>query len=103
MRSQFKSPLKIKAGHVEARGELMWEPGEQESLVSVSISQQQHAAAGMATSPQKFNKPRKTWTLDIKPGYASSFQPGPANAVGIICAMGSEVRVFFWAQEVELA
>ena len=102
MRSQFKSPLKIKAGHVEARGELMWEPGENESLVSVSISQKQHAVAGMATSPQKFNKPRKTWTLDIEPGYGN-FQPGPANAVGIICAMGSEVRVFFWGQEVELA
>ena len=102
MRSQFKSPLKIKAGRVQARGELMWEPGESESLVSVSISQKQHAVAGMATSPQKFNKPRKTWTLDIKPGYGS-FQPGPANAVGIICAMGSDVRVFFWGQEVELA
>jgi hypothetical protein len=57
----------------------------------------------MATSPQKFKKPRKTWTLDIKPGYATSFQPGPANAVGIVCAMGSEVRIFFWSQEVELS
>jgi hypothetical protein len=107
VRSQFKSPLKIGAGGVEARGQLMWEPGEKESLVSVSISQKQHKVAGMATSPQKFKKPRKTWTLDIEPGYAtgyaSDFQPGPANAVGIVCAMGSEVRVFFWSQEVELS
>ena len=103
MRSQFESPLKIVSGAVRARGKLEWEAGEMESLVSVSISQKQHAVAGMATSSQKFKKPRKTWTLNIKPGYASSFQPGPANAVGIVCAMGSEVRVFFWSQEVELS
>ena len=107
MRSQFESPLKIVSGAVRARGKLEWEAGEKESLVSISISQKQHAVAGMATSPQKFKKPRKTWTLDIEPGYAtgyaSDFQPGPANAVGIVCAMGSEVRVFFWSQEVELS
>ena len=56
----------------------------------------------MATSPQEFKKPRRTWTLGIEPGYGA-FQPGPANAVGIVCAMGSEVRVFFWSQEVELS
>jgi hypothetical protein len=101
MRSNFESPLKIVNGAVRARGRLNWEGGESESLVSVSISQKQHNVAGMATSPDEFEKPKRTWTLDIDPGYGK-FKPGPANAVGIICAMGSEVRVFFWSQEVEL-
>jgi hypothetical protein len=101
MRSNFESPLKIVDGAVRARGRLNWEGGESESLVSVSISQKQHNVAGMATSPDEFEKPKRTWTLDIDPGYGK-FKPGPANAVGIICAMGSEVRVFFWSQEVEL-
>ena len=73
MRSQFESPLKIVGRGGAARGKLMWEAGEKESLVSVSISQKQHEVAGMATSPQKFKKPRKTWTLDIKPGYATGY------------------------------
>jgi hypothetical protein len=102
LRSRFPSSLKIVKGAVRATGKLEWESGERESLVSVSISQKEHKVAGMATSPKKFKKPRKTWTLDIKPGYASKFKPGPANAVGIVCAMGDEVRVFFWSQEVEL-
>ena len=107
MRSQFQSPLMIKAGKVEAAGELMWEPGEEQSLVSVSISQKQHKVAGMATSRKNFMNPADTnWTLDIKPGYDEpgydEFKPGVANAVGIICAMGSQVRVFFWSQEVKL-
>jgi hypothetical protein len=104
MRSNFESPLNIVSKAVRVRGELDWEPGEEESLVSVSISQKHQKAAGMATSPKPFKKPDKTWTLDIEPGYyGTSFKPGPANAVGIICAMGDdEVRVFFWSQEVEL-
>jgi len=106
VRSQFKSPLKIKAGKVEAAGELMWEPGEEQSLVSVSISQKQHKVAGMATSRKKFKKPATEWALNITPGYDEpgydAFKPGVANAVGIICAMGSQVRVFFWSQEVKL-
>ena len=102
MKSNFESALKIVDGAVRARGRLDWEGGERESLVSVSISQKEHKVAGMATSPDEFKKPRKTWTLDIDPGYASNFKPGPANAVGIVCAMGNEVRVFFWSQEVEL-
>jgi hypothetical protein len=103
MRSNFKSPLKIVNGAVRARGVLDWETGERESLVSVSISQKGQKVAGMATSPDRFKKPRKNWSLDIDPGYANSFQPGPASAVGIICAMGDEVRVFLWSQEVELS
>jgi hypothetical protein len=102
MRSNFESSLKIVNGGVRARGQLEWEQGERESLVSVSISQKQHQVAGMATSPDEFKKPRKNWAVDIEPGYASSFKPGPANAVGIVCAMGDEVRVFLWSQEVEL-
>jgi hypothetical protein len=102
MRSNFESPLRIVDGAVRARGVLDWETGERESLVSVSISQKGHKVAGMATSPDKFKKPRKNWSLDIDPGYANSFQPGPASAVGIICGMGDEVRVFLWSQEVEL-
>jgi hypothetical protein len=106
MRSNFESPLKIVDGAVRTRGRLTWEDGESESLVSVSISQKKNKVAGMATSPKKFEKPKKTWTLDIDPGYTGSyarkFKPGPANAVGIVCAMGSDVRVFFWSQEVEL-
>jgi hypothetical protein len=102
LRSQFESRLKIVDGAVRARGKLDWEGGERESLVSVSISQKEHKVAGMATSPDEFKKPRKNWTLDIEPGYASRFKPGPANAVGIVCAMGNDVRVFFWSQEVEL-
>jgi hypothetical protein len=107
MRSNFESALKIVDGAVRARGELNWEGGESESLVSVSISQKQNKVAGMATSPDKFEEPKKMWTLDIDPGYTGSgyarkFKPGPANAVGIVCAMGDEVRVFLWSQEVEL-
>jgi hypothetical protein len=102
MRSNFESPLKIVDGAVRARGRLDWEGGETESLVSVSISQKANKVAGMATSPDEFKKPKSTWTLDIDPGYASRFKSGPASAVGIICAMGDEVRVFFWSQEVEL-
>jgi hypothetical protein len=107
MRSNFESPLKIVDGAVRARGRLNWEGGESESLVSVSISQKKNKVAGMATSPNKFEKPKKTWSLDIDPGYtggryARKFKPGPANAVGIVCAMGSDVRVFLWSQEVEL-
>jgi hypothetical protein len=102
MRSRFESPLKIVNGAVRARGPLDWEAGERESLVSVSISQKDHKVAAMATSPQEFKKPRKNWTLDIAPGYASKFKPGPANAIGIVCAMGNEVSVSFWSQEVEL-
>ena len=104
MRSQFKSPLKIDTGAVRTRGELEWEPGEEQSLVSVSISQRGHGVAGMATSPNPFERPTQNWTLDIEPGYyGTSFKAGPANAVGIVCAMGDDkVRVFFWSQEVEL-
>jgi len=107
MRSNFESPLKIVKGAVRAHGRFDWDVGESESLVSVSISQKQNKVAGMATSPQKFEKPRKTWTLDLHPGYTDKkykreFTSGPANAVGIVCAMGSDVRVFLWSQEVEL-
>jgi len=102
MKSNFESPLKIHNGKVRARGPLNWEGGESESLVSVSISQKQHKVAGMATSPEEFEKPKETWTLEIDPGYDNKFKPGPANAVGIICAMGGDVRVFFWGEEVEL-
>jgi hypothetical protein len=102
MRSNFESPLKIVNGAVRAKGTLEWEAGERESLVSVSISQKGHKVAGMGTSPDEFKEPREHWTLDIDPGYAASFKPGHANAVGIICAMGDDVRVFFWSQEVEL-
>jgi hypothetical protein len=107
MRSNFESPLKIVDGAVRARGRFSWDDGESESLVSVSISQKQNKVAGMATSPKEFEKPKKTWTLDINSGYtgggyARKFKPGPANAVGIVCAMGSDVRVFLWSQEVEL-
>ena len=102
MQSRFESPLKIVDGVVRARGPLDWDQGERESLVSVSISQKDHNVAGMATSPQEFKKPRKNWALDIDPGYESKFKPGPANAVAIMCAMGNEVRVFFWSQEVQL-
>src|SRR5262245_42584211 len=103
MRSNFESPLKIVNGVVRAKGSLEWEHGEEESLVSVSIAQKAHKVAGMATSPDEFEKPREHWTVDIDPGYEAQFKPGPANAVGIICAMGDDdVRVFFWAQEVEL-
>jgi hypothetical protein len=102
MQSRFESPLKIVNGAVRARGPLTWEAGERESLVSVSISQKDHKVAAMATSPQEFKKPRKNWTLDINPGYAGKFKPGPANAIGIVCAMGNEVSVSFWSQEVEL-
>jgi hypothetical protein len=107
MRSNFESPLKIVDGTVRAKGRFNWEGGESEALVSVSISQKQNKVAGMATSPQKFEEPKKTWTLDIDSGYTGSgysrkFKPGPANAIGIVCAMGDEVRVFLWSQEVEL-
>jgi len=106
MRSQFESPLKIISGAVRARGKLEWEAGEKESLVSISISQKQHKVAGMATSRKKFKKPATEWALNITPGYDEpgydAFKPGVANAVGIICAMGSQVRVFFWSQEVKL-
>lgn len=107
MRSNFEPSLKIVKGAVRARGRFTWEVGESESLVSVSISQRQNKVAGMAISPNKFDRPQKTWSLDIDPGYTGSgykrkFKPGPANAVGIVCAMGSEARVFLWSQEVEL-
>ncbi len=103
MRSRFESPLKIVNGAVRARGPLEWENGERQSLVSVSIAQKGNKTAGMGTSPDEFKKPRKHWTLDIDPGYyAAGFTPGPANAIGVICAMGDDVRVSFWSQEVEL-
>jgi len=107
MRSNFESSLKIVDGAVRAKGRFNWEGGESESLVSVSISQKQNKVAGMATSPEKFERRQKTWTVKIDPGYTGSgyarkFKPGPANAIGIVCAMGNEVRVFLWSQEVEL-
>jgi hypothetical protein len=107
MRSNFEKALKIVDGAVRAKGRLEWESGESESLVSVSIFQKQHKVVGMATSPDEFEKPKKTWTVDIQPGYTSGsyagkFKPGPAVATGIVCAMGSEVSVFFWSQEVQL-
>lgn len=108
MKSNFEQALKIVDGAVRAKGRLNWDDGESESLVSVSISQKQNKVAGMATSPEKFVRPKKTWSLDIDPGYTDSgsarrkFKPGPANAVGIVCAMGDDVRVFLWSQEVEL-
>jgi len=102
LRSNFESPLKIVDGSVRARGSLNWEGGETESLVSVSISQRRNKVAGMATSPDKFRKPEQDWKIDIDPGYASRFKPGPARAVGIICGMGDEVSVFFWSQDITL-
>src|SRR5262245_7973150 len=104
MRSNFKSPLKILSGGVvRARGDFDWEKGEKESLVSVSISQKSQKVAGMATSPTEFKRPAdKQWTLDIDPGYSNQFKPGTAHAIGIVCAMGDELRVFLWSQEVEL-
>ena len=104
MRSNFKSPLKIDKGAVRTRGKLDWDPGEEQSLVSVSISQKERGVAGMATSPKPFDKPTEEWKLDIEPGYyGTSFEAGPAEAVGIVCAMGDDdVRVFFWSQEIQL-
>jgi hypothetical protein len=104
MRSNFKSPLKIDNGAVRTRGELDWGPGEEQALVSVSISQKGRGVAGMATSPNPFDEPTPEWKLDIKPGYyGTSFKAGPADAVGIVCAMSDDkVRVFFWSQEVQL-
>jgi hypothetical protein len=103
MRSKFDKALKIvDGGAVRARGSLDWEGGEKEALVSVSISQRGNKVAGMATTPDEFRKPARTWKLDIDPGYQSKFKPGPADAIGIVCAMGDEVKVFFWSQQIEL-
>jgi hypothetical protein len=106
LRSNFDSPLTIVNGDVKAQGELEWDPGEEQALVSVSIFQKQHTVAGMATSHNPFDKKssKQTWTLDIKPGYENtSFEPGLANAIGIVCAMSDQqVRVFLWSQEVKL-
>ncbi len=102
MRSNFEKALRIVDGVVKARGTLDWESGETEALVSVSISQRGAKVAGMATSPDEFEKPARTWKLDIDPGYQGKFKPGPADAIGIVCAMGNEVRVFLWSQQVEL-
>jgi hypothetical protein len=102
VRSNFEKALRIVDGAVKARGTLDWEAGETEALVSVSISQRGKKVAGMATSPEEFKRSAKNWKLDIKPGYGRKFKPGPADAIGIVCAMGSEVRVFLWSQQVEL-
>ena len=102
MRSNFQSRLRIVNGVVKARGRFEWETGETEALVSVSISQKGAKVAGMATSPDEFERPVKNWKLDIDPGYGRKFKPGPADAIGIVCAMGNEVRVFLWSQQIEL-
>ncbi len=102
MRSKFQQALRIVDGVVKARGTLEWETGEKEALVSISISQKGAKVAGMATSPDEFERPVKNWKLDIDPGYGRKFKPGPADAIGIVCAMGGEVRVFFWSQQIEL-
>jgi hypothetical protein len=102
MRSKFQSPLRIVDGRVKARGKFEWETGEKQALVSVSITQRGAKAGGMTTSPNEFERPAKSWTLDIDPGYGRKFKPGPADAIGIVCAMGDEVRVFLWSQQIVL-
>jgi hypothetical protein len=105
MRSNFKSPLKIKNGVVKAKGDFNWGTGEKEARVSVSIFQRGHKVADMATSPEEFKRPAKSWTVDVgseyEPGYPT-FKPGPAEAIGIVCAMGNEARVSLWTQPVDL-
>ncbi len=103
MRSKFQNRIRVVNGVAKARGSFEWEKGETEALVSVSISQKGAKVAGMATSPAEFKRREsKSWTLDIDPGYGRQFKSGPADAIGIVCAMGNEVRVFLWAQQVEL-
>lgn len=103
MRSKFDNVLKIvDGGAVRAKGGFEWDDDETEALVSVSISQPGEKVAGMATTTKEFKKPAKGWTIDIKPGYHKKFKPGRADAIGIVCAMGDKVNVFFWGHKVTL-
>ena len=107
MKSNFESPLKIVDGAVRAKGRLNWEEGESESLVSVSISQKQNKVAGMATSAEKFEKPKRTWTLDIYPGYTGGRYDALVHqgdgATTVVAGTGSLTQLTEMAKSLEMA
>jgi hypothetical protein len=104
MRSNFDSPLKIVNGTINACGELEWETGENEAIVSATITQKGEKVAGTASSPPNFAAGETEWMLDVNPASVHKFKKGPARATGVVCAMGDDidVNVFHWSQDVVL-
>ena len=56
----------------------------------------------MTTSPNEFERSGEELDARDRSGYGRKFKPGPADAIGIVCAMGDEVRVFLWSQQIVL-
>ncbi len=103
MRSKFDSPAEIIGGKVEVCGPLEWEPGEEEAVVSVTITQRSERIAGAASSPPDFEAGQAEWMLTVAPSGNRKFKRGPARAIGIVCAMRSDdVSVFHWSEDIVL-
>jgi hypothetical protein len=104
MRSAFDSPMGVENGVAKACGNLGWDPGEVEAIVTITITQKGEKLVGTASSPPNFEAPEDEWMLEVHPADANrKFKKGPAHAVGIIHAIrGDTVDVLNWEQEVEL-
>jgi hypothetical protein len=102
MRSNFESPLKLTGDTVEACGELEWDAGETEALVTVTITQKNAKAAGVASSPPSFRAPTDEWMLQVRSQGSKKFKPGPAHAVGVVATSGDTADDFHWEQDVEV-
>jgi hypothetical protein len=104
MRSAFDSPMGVEDGVAKACGELHWDPGETEAIVTITITQKGEKLVGTASSPPSFDAPEDEWMLEVHPADANrKFKKGPAHAVGIIHAIrGNDVGFFQWTQEIEL-
>ncbi len=104
MRSAFDSPMGVEDGVAKACGELHWDPGETEAIVTITITQKGEKLVGTAGSPPNFDAPEDEWMLEVRPSQSNKkFKKGPAHAHGIIHAVaGNTVKVFTWDQEIEL-
>jgi hypothetical protein len=108
MRSNFDSPMKIEDGVAEACGELEWDQGETEAIVTVTITQREDQVEGTASSPPNFHPPEDEWMLQVRPSDPhKKFKKGPAHARGSIRTTsgstgGGADDTFRWEQDIDL-
>ena len=104
MRSQFDSPMRIEDGVAEACGELVWEAGETQAHVAITISQKGEKLVGTASSPPDFERGEDEWMLSVRPSDVNrKFKKGPAHAVGVIHATtDGGMTLSQWEQDIDL-
>jgi hypothetical protein len=110
MKANFDNdPLKIRSDGrwLEACGPLQWgnttgpEPADK-VLLAVRVVQDGVEAHGVS---DVCDKPQSEWMIYLRPAPGAKFQPGPAEATGMLTVTepnSEPPRTFGWQQHVEL-